>query len=706
MSQIGNKLVRKQRVVESLFKRTKKSLGESKGEYRKLSNYLEVGKDKLDRSPEITERQLNKLKNLKLGDGGVGGDGNSGNVPGPGLLGTLLFGAQAVDTIRNIRNFAKGIGKRFFGKNATKVTGNTTAKSVSNAVTKETTEKVTQNLAEKGVTSAAKNVTKEGLEAASKTVAKEGLEKVATKGGSKLLAKKIPLVGLVLGTAFAVDRAAKGDMAGAAMEFLSGAASTVPGWGTAASVAIDAALIGKDVKEAVDDASAESGDSTEKTSNTNVSSVNGDVMNVNYEPQSTMLELRRFDESVNLFGEKFAGTITADNFMSSIDQELGSASASAGITELSGDGSLSGDGTFNTGLKTGKSEYIGGSADYHIDSQFKSSLSMEEKVKMMDQLAAGYAAQGRNIEFSNNAVANTIWDSNASYEDKAALLQRAFEAHQIPRGRAIDAAGFNRIDYYAPLIKDSQETAGKGRFRDSVVGQDILIPTLGGNAVDYSSGGNYGAFVEVKDKDGNIIFRTGHGDIRGAKSGSVPLEVEETTKNDAASVTTETPPTDIAKAVEGQLRKVVKPATSVRGKDKIVYQRFDGEQWMTGTGETAAQYEYLYNTQEYLRSPQGIANEGAGRPLQITTPSGESMFTVPSTMSDSTNMVSQYTSYNNPSKSVNNTTLISMGVMPGNKQPMVVQAPGGGSSTTFIPSSDMAAALNLQQVMLFNKLVS
>ena len=82
------------------------------------------------------------------------------------------------------------------------------------------------------------------------------------------------------------------------------------------------------------------------------------------------------------------------------------------------------------------------------------------------------------------------------------------------------------------------------------------------------------------------------------------------------------------------------------------------------------------------------------------------MFTVPSTMSDSTNMVSQYTSYNNPSKSVNNTTFISMGVMPGNKQPMVVQAPGGGSSTTIIPSSEMAAALNLQQIMLFNKLVS
>ena len=43
---------------------------------------------------------------------------------------------------------------------------------------------------------------------------------------------------------------------------------------------------------------------------------------------------------------------------------------------------------------------------------------MEEKVKMMDQLAAGYAAQGRNIEFSNSAIANTIYDPNASLKKR------------------------------------------------------------------------------------------------------------------------------------------------------------------------------------------------------------------------------------------------------------------------------------------------
>ncbi len=53
---IGNKLVRKQRVVDSLFKRQKKSLSESKQKYVALSNYLEKAKDKLDGQTDIPDR--------------------------------------------------------------------------------------------------------------------------------------------------------------------------------------------------------------------------------------------------------------------------------------------------------------------------------------------------------------------------------------------------------------------------------------------------------------------------------------------------------------------------------------------------------------------------------------------------------------------------------------------------------------------------
>ncbi len=75
----------------------------------------------------------------------------------------------------------------------------------------------------------------------------KGLAKVAGKGVGKSLLKKIPLVGLLAGGAFAASRAMKGDFTGAMGELASGAASTIPGVGTAASVAIDAALAGKDM---------------------------------------------------------------------------------------------------------------------------------------------------------------------------------------------------------------------------------------------------------------------------------------------------------------------------------------------------------------------------------------------------------------------------------------------------------------------------
>ena len=70
-----------------------------------------------------------------------------------------------------------------------------------------------------------------------------------TAGGAvaKSLGKKIPLLGLGLGSIFAVQRAFKGDWLGAGMELASGAASTIPGIGTAGSIGIDAALAARDM---------------------------------------------------------------------------------------------------------------------------------------------------------------------------------------------------------------------------------------------------------------------------------------------------------------------------------------------------------------------------------------------------------------------------------------------------------------------------
>jgi hypothetical protein len=85
-----------------------------------------------------------------------------------------------------------------------------------------------------GVGTAAKKV-------AGSAAKKEGI-KLAEKSLGKAVIKKIPILGLLAGAGFAAQRFMSGDKKGAGMELLSGAASTIPGIGTAASIGIDAKL--------------------------------------------------------------------------------------------------------------------------------------------------------------------------------------------------------------------------------------------------------------------------------------------------------------------------------------------------------------------------------------------------------------------------------------------------------------------------------
>ena len=66
------------------------------------------------------------------------------------------------------------------------------------------------------------------------------------KGVGKSVLKKLPLIGLLAGVGFGVNRLMDGDFLGAGGEILSGAASTIPGIGTAASIGIDTALAARD----------------------------------------------------------------------------------------------------------------------------------------------------------------------------------------------------------------------------------------------------------------------------------------------------------------------------------------------------------------------------------------------------------------------------------------------------------------------------
>ena len=105
--------------------------------------------------------------------------------------------------------------------------------------------------------SLAKGVTGRAFGPVGKIIARKALKKtaakVAVKGVGKMALKKVPILGAVAGVAFGIERAMKGDWLGAIGEVASGTASIFPGVGTAVSAGIDAALIAKDVNEAMNE---------------------------------------------------------------------------------------------------------------------------------------------------------------------------------------------------------------------------------------------------------------------------------------------------------------------------------------------------------------------------------------------------------------------------------------------------------------------
>jgi len=159
-----------------------------------------------------------------VGNPGRGGGGGLLGGGG-GLLGTgmnLLGGARAL----------KSVGRRGIGRMGTR------------ALTRIGGRGLAKKFASKG---AANTIKRFGVRQGAKLGIKNAGKGALKKGLGKALGKKIPLVGLGLGAIFAAQRAMAGDWTGAGLELASGAASTIPGLGTAASVGIDAALIGRDM---------------------------------------------------------------------------------------------------------------------------------------------------------------------------------------------------------------------------------------------------------------------------------------------------------------------------------------------------------------------------------------------------------------------------------------------------------------------------
>jgi hypothetical protein len=157
--------------------------------------------------------------------------------------------AIGVQMLPGLLKFGKGLISPG-AKVAEKVVAKTAGKTVAKTAATTTGKTVATTAGKTAATTAGKTVAgvagKAGAQVAEKVGAK-GIAKVGAKALGKSLLKKIPVIGLLAGVGFGLSRLAKGDYAGAAMELASGAAGTIPGIGTAASIGIDTALAAKDM---------------------------------------------------------------------------------------------------------------------------------------------------------------------------------------------------------------------------------------------------------------------------------------------------------------------------------------------------------------------------------------------------------------------------------------------------------------------------
>jgi murein DD-endopeptidase MepM/ murein hydrolase activator NlpD len=180
-----------QQQAEKLARQAKASAEESA---------LEMGGDLSGNSPY--QRLLSGATNAMGGSGGRGGGGPGMGIGGKSLAKNILKSATKRGAARTGTRLGAALGGKMLGGMGARMGAKLGAKSVG---------------------------------------------KVAGGAIAKSLGKKIPLVGLGLGAVFAAQRAMQGDFVGAGLELASGAASTVPGIGTAGSVGIDAALAARDM---------------------------------------------------------------------------------------------------------------------------------------------------------------------------------------------------------------------------------------------------------------------------------------------------------------------------------------------------------------------------------------------------------------------------------------------------------------------------
>jgi hypothetical protein len=206
------------------------------------SAFKEKIKNKEDQTDKIQEQSqsfFGKIKDFIFGIGSA-------------TAALSLFPKSIKKIISAITSIVGGLAGGKVVKSIAKV-ATKAAKSVS-SVAKVATSAITKGIAKTG---AGKIISKSAKSAFEKIA-----PKVIGKNVGKSALKKIPIAGAIAGGLFAIQRAFEGDWTGAGMEIASGAASTIPGLGTAASVGIDLALAARDVSQEGDGISVSSESAT------------------------------------------------------------------------------------------------------------------------------------------------------------------------------------------------------------------------------------------------------------------------------------------------------------------------------------------------------------------------------------------------------------------------------------------------------------
>jgi len=167
--------------------------------------------------------------------------------------------------------------------------------------------------------------------------------------------------------------------------------------------------------------------------------------------------------------------------------------------------------TPSMGTKTGLVTGYGGGTPFHIDTRWARDLPMDVVVPMIDSMASALAADGRVMEMgSAGSVSGKRYPLNGTRAQKEAFLRAATAGHHTQRSMAA-------FDYFIPK---SSET----RFGKSAEFANIPAPALPpGYKMTFHQGdaSSGGAFYQITDPSGRVVFKTFHGDPSKSRLGLV-----------------------------------------------------------------------------------------------------------------------------------------------------------------------------------------